>query len=154
MVLQPKIYIRNGEVLHGDDASDAILNAKAQKDADDIEKLLDSDSGDEESESVIKKMSGSTDFCEFSSKQINMNDTRIAGILLEFTNGEREFHKYSTSIDYQKIKSKRKIFAKLLVDENISKILKSNKIINYIDELTKLYPLKTIGDGNCLVSFV
>jgi hypothetical protein len=107
-------------------------------------------------------MADTTDFCEFSSKykkketsseQINKEDTRIAEILLKFTNGECEFHKYSTSIDYQRIKSNRKIFADLLIDQKITEILNNNKIINYNYRLTKLYPLKTIGDGNCLVSF-
>lgn len=41
---------------------------------------------------------------------------------------------------------------KLIVDTSVYKVLKKNRQINWSSTLNKLYPIKTIGDGNCLVS--
>jgi hypothetical protein len=41
---------------------------------------------------------------------------------------------------------------KMLIDMNTHQILTRNKELNWVPIFNSLYPIKTIGDGNCLVS--
>jgi len=92
------------------------------------------------------------DFNEFSSnykfKSVEANvtedDPRIENLLTQYSNGFCSFHKYTASIDYEKIRDSRKIFSNLLIDKTIKEILVKNKIINSNKRLTYLYPLQTI----------
>jgi len=50
-------------------------------------------------------------------------------------------------IKYEQIDIKKK----MLVDVNALKILHNNRVLNWISYFNCLYPIMTIGDGNCLV---
>ena len=92
------------------------------------------------------------DFNEFSSnyklKSVETNvtedDPRVEEVLKKFSNGYCSFHKFTASIDYQKIRDNRKNFSSLLIDKTIKDILVKNKIINSNERLTNLYPLQTL----------
>jgi hypothetical protein len=55
---------------------------------------------------------------------------------------------YSNEIRKEKINSKKK----LLVDVNTLTKLNQKKELNWISDFNRLYPIWTIGDGNCLVT--
>lgn len=48
---------------------------------------------------------------------------------------------------YSLLNSKKKLF----VDTHTLKVLERNKELNWIPMLNSLYPIRTLGDGNCLV---
>ena len=79
-------------------------------------------------------------------------DPRVEEALNGFSNGTCTFHKFTTTIDYSKIRENRKHYAKLLIDYKIKDIFVRNKVINSNNRLSYVYPLLTRGDGNCLVS--
>lgn len=85
------------------------------------------------------------DFIEFSYQYAKENNELLLFNL-------NEINKYTASIDFNRIKENRFIFKKLLVDFVIREVFVNNGIINSFPRLTKLFPIKTLGDGNCLVS--
>lgn len=48
---------------------------------------------------------------------------------------------------YSLLNSKKKLF----VDTHTLRVLEKNKELNWIPMLSSLYPIRTLGDGNCLV---
>jgi hypothetical protein len=68
-----------------------------------------------------------------------------------------EINGFTTCIQLDKLNdlSKYKVSVKkLFIHLNIYKPLTSADIINWNKGLASLYPIKTLGDGNCLVSII
>ena len=57
------------------------------------------------------------------------------------------FHSSRSKINYSIILMKKKLF----IDMKTLKIFNKSKQINWSSSLISLYPVKTLGDGNCLV---
>lgn len=56
----------------------------------------------------------------------------------------QEFFEFDTDVDYQKY----------LIDRGMFKTMNDAKVINWVSSLNKLYPVRTSGNGNCLLHAV
>jgi hypothetical protein len=62
-----------------------------------------------------------------------------------------EINKYTTYIELEKIKFDKKNLD-LFIHFNVLNKLEKNNVINWHSNTALFYPIKTLGDGNCLVS--
>jgi hypothetical protein len=99
-----------------------------------ITSLLTLEEGDED----VDEDEVEDDYDSNSNKQVDLNSDEIS--------------KYTTYIELEKI-----IFDKKLLESvihfNVLNKLEKNYVINWYSNTALFYPIKTLGDGNCLVNY-
>ena len=98
---------------------------------DDVDDDGDDDDDEEYNEDKLTKSNSTT-----STKQVEISD---------------EISKYTTYIELEKIIFEKKLL-ELIIHFNILNKLEKHRVINWHSSTALFYPIKTVGDGNCLVN--
>ena len=99
-----------------------------------ITSLLTLEEGDDVDEDEVDD----DDYDSNSNKQVDLNSDEIS--------------KYTSYIELEKIRFDRKLL-ELVIHFNVLNKLEKNNVINWHSNTALFYPIKTVGDGNCLVNY-